>query len=49
MGKHEAKNYDDPQGWDNLFYANVISKIDETIFAPLFKEGNMGVQTLPYV
>ncbi|MDN5307385.1 MAG: hypothetical protein PWP16_748 [Eubacteriaceae bacterium] len=42
MRKREAKKYDDPHGWHNLFYANVTSKIDETIFSPLFKEGNMG-------
>ncbi|MDS1032818.1 transposase [Porphyromonadaceae sp. NP-X] len=42
MGKREAKKYDDPHGWHNLFYANVTSKIDETVFSPLFKEGNMG-------
>ena len=42
LGKREAKKYDDPHGWHNLFYANVTSQIDETIFAPLFKEGNMG-------
>jgi hypothetical protein len=41
-GKREAKKYDDSHGWHNLFYANVTSQIDETIFAPLFKEGNMG-------
>ncbi|MBP7180714.1 MAG: hypothetical protein KBG33_09205 [Paludibacteraceae bacterium] len=42
MGRHEAKKYDDPHGWHNLFYANVTFKIDETVFSPLFKEGNMG-------
>ena len=41
-GKREAKKYDDPHGWHNPFYANVTSKIDETIFSPLFKQGNMG-------
>ncbi len=41
-GKREAKKYDDPHGWHNLFYANVTSKIEETVFSPLFKEGNMG-------
>jgi len=42
MGRREAKKYDDPHGWHNLFYANVTSKIDETVFSTLFKEGNMG-------
>jgi hypothetical protein len=42
MRKRKAKKYDDPHGWHNLFYANVTSKIDETVFSPLFKEGNMG-------
>ena len=42
MGRREAKKYDDPHGWHNLFYANVTSKIDEAVFSPLFKEGNMG-------
>lgn len=42
MGRREAKKYDDPHGWHNLFYANVTSKIDESVFSPLFKEGNMG-------
>jgi len=42
MGKREAKKYDDPRAWHNRFYANVTSQIDETIFAPLFKQGNMG-------
>ena len=42
MGKREAKKYDDPAAWHNRFYANVTSQIDETIFAPLFKQGNMG-------
>ena len=42
MGKREAKKYDDPMAWHNRFYANVTSQIDETIFAPLFKQGKMG-------
>ena len=42
MGKREAKKYDDPRAWHNRFYANVTSQIDETIFAPLFKQGKMG-------
>jgi len=42
MAKREAKKYDDPAAWHNRFYANVTSQIDETIFAFLFKQGNMG-------
>lgn len=42
LGKREAKKYDDPGSWHNRFYANLTSKIDETIFSPLFKQGNMG-------
>ena len=27
------QKYDDPHGWHNLFYANVTSKIEETVFS----------------
>ena len=36
LGKREAKKYDDPGAWHNRFYANVTSKIDESLFSPLF-------------
>ncbi len=42
LRKREAKKYDDPGAWHNRFYANVTSKIDESLFSPLFKQGNMG-------
>ena len=42
LGKREAKKYDDPGAWHNRFYSNVTSQIDETLFSPLFKQGNMG-------
>jgi len=38
MSKRAAKKYDDPGAWHNQFYTNVTSKIDEAIFAPLFKQ-----------
>ncbi len=42
LGKRGSKKYDDPKAWHNQFYCNVTSKIDESIFSPLFKKGNMG-------
>jgi hypothetical protein len=42
LRKRESKKYDDPGAWHNRFYANVTSKIDESLFSPLFKLGNMG-------
>ena len=42
LGKRGSKKYDDPKAWHNQFYRNVTSRIDESIFAPLFKTGNMG-------
>ena len=36
------KKYDDPKAWQNQFYELVTSNIDEDVFKPLFKDGNMG-------
>lgn len=33
------KKYNDPKAWHNVFYKEVTSRIDETLFAPLFKDG----------
>jgi len=40
-----SKRYDDPKAWHNQFYELVTSKIDESVFRPLFKEGRMGAPT----
>lgn len=45
MCKRAMKKYEDPKKWFNQFYALVTSQIDETLFMPLFKEGNMGAPT----
>lgn len=45
MGKRAVKKYEDPKAWFNQFYALVTSQIDESVFRPLFKEGNMGAPT----
>ena len=45
MGKRAMKKYEDPKAWFNQFHEMVTSQIDETIFKPLFKEGNMGAPT----
>lgn len=45
MGKRAVKKYEDPKAWFNQFFALVTSQIDETVFTPLFKEGNMGAPT----
>ena len=45
MGKRAAKKFDDPKSWFNQFFALVTSKVDESVFRPLFKEGNMGAPT----
>lgn len=42
LGKRASKKYQDPKAWHNQFFSMVTSKIDEDIFKPLFKEGNMG-------
>ncbi len=45
MGKRAAKKYEDPKAWFNQFFGLVTSRIDESVFKPLFKEGNMGAPT----
>lgn len=45
MGKRAVKKYEAPKAWFNQFYALVASQIDESVFRPLFKEGNMGAPT----
>ena len=45
MGKRAVKKYEDPKAWFNQFYELVTSQIDESVFKPLFKEGNMGAPT----
>lgn len=42
MCERESRLYGDVSAWHNEFYQNVTSTIDEEIFKPLFKEGNMG-------
>lgn len=42
MGKRASKKYTDPKAWHNQFFSIITSKIDEDVFKPLFKEGNMG-------
>lgn len=42
LGNRASKKYTDPLAWHNQFYKLVTSKVDETIFKPLFKPGNMG-------
>ena len=45
MGKRAVKKYEDPKAWFNQFFALVTSQIDEMVFMPLFKKGNMGAPT----
>ncbi|MCG9341809.1 transposase [Staphylococcus aureus] len=40
-----SKIYSDPDAWHNQFYELVTSKIDESVFKPLYAEGNMGAPT----
>ena len=42
MCDRESRYYDDPSSWHMKFYEEITSKIDETIFQPLFTEGNEG-------
>lgn len=42
LSKRGSKKYEDPHGWHNLFFNFVTCKIDESVFSPLFKSGNMG-------
>lgn len=45
MGNRAVKKYEDPKAWFNQFYELVTSQVDESVFKPLFKEGNMGAPT----
>lgn len=40
MCVRESRYYDDPSNWHIKFYEEITSRIDETIFKPLFTEGN---------
>jgi hypothetical protein len=40
MCKRESQQYDAPNAWHNKFYREVTSKVDESIFKPLYTEGN---------
>lgn len=42
MGKRATKKYNDPKAWHNQFFKMITSRIDEDMFRPLFKDGNMG-------
>lgn len=42
MHGRALKKYDDPKSWHNQFYELVTCNINEDVFKPLFKEGNMG-------
>jgi hypothetical protein len=41
LRKRAAKKYNDPNAWHNLFFKLVTTNINETIFVPLYKDGNM--------
>lgn len=40
LGKRALKKYDDPKAWQNIFYKEVTSRIDEGIFSVLFNAHN---------
>jgi len=40
LGKRAFKKYDDPKAWQNIFYKEVTSRIDESIFLVLFDRSN---------
>jgi len=39
LNSRASKRYTDPKAWHNVFYHFVTSKIDETLFEPLFPKG----------
>lgn len=39
LGKRASKIYSSANGWHNVFFNMVTSKIDEEVFSPLFPEG----------
>ena len=41
MGNRTVNKYEDPKFRFNQFFALVTSQIDETVFMPLFKDGNI--------
>ena len=40
------QKYNDPKAWHNQFFKMITSRIDEDMFRPLFKDGNMGLPIL---
>jgi ribosomal protein L20A (L18A) len=40
IGENKSSKLDDPIAWQNLFYKEITSKIDESIFKPLYDKGN---------
>lgn len=40
IGEDKSAKLDDPQAWQNLFYSEITSRIDESIFKPLYDLDN---------
>ena len=40
LGKRALKKFEDPKAWQNIFYKEVTSRIDESIFSVLFNNAN---------
>lgn len=40
IGENKSAKLDDPTAWQNLFYSEITSKIDESIFCPLYALDN---------
>lgn len=40
LGKRALKKFDDPKAWQNIFYKEVTSRIDEDTFSVLFNNSN---------
>lgn len=40
LGKRALKKFEDPKAWQNIFYKEVTSSIDEETFSVLFNESN---------
>ncbi|MCM1153071.1 MAG: transposase [Muribaculum sp.] len=40
LGKRALKKFDDPKAWQNIFYKEVTSRIDEDTFSVLFNDSN---------
>lgn len=45
MNPRESTEFDDPEEWHNLFYAEVTAQIDEKLFEPLFCARPIGAPT----